>query len=298
MAHQHAMDFGTICKFFGGTIFSEEYRTNFSDLDEQIDVVAQNVTPSSPTLEQASISLLRAISHVLRGEPALARTHLDSVLRLTQTESNTEWQPRYSLYKFLLIQQQRSPPILRYRIDYDNTSAARKDVELSIKRRIEELMQQSKYFRSGWRTMERLENDLVLNISGFVKALWGFACPTHPHFPRNSFTDSRTKISAMLYATTEPHSESLPRLSEELGLGPVQRHLKRPAVEYSFSAGEARAPGMLFELYQECLAKQDMIGAANCKLMEADSVVSLPFTNPIALNLITLDQELGWDNIV
>jgi hypothetical protein len=102
----------------------------------------------------------------------------------------------------------------------------------------------------------------------------------------------------MLYATTEPYSESLPRLSEELGLGPVQRHLKRPAVEYSFSAGEARAPGMLFELYQECLAKQDMIGAANCKLMEADSVVSLPFTNPIALNLITLDQELGWDNIV
>jgi hypothetical protein len=103
MAHQHAMDFGTICKFFGETIFSEEYRTNFSDLD--------------------------------------------------------------------LIQQQRSPPILRYRIDYDNTSAARKDVELSIKRRIEELMQRSKYFRSGWRTMERLENDLVLNISGFVKAL-------------------------------------------------------------------------------------------------------------------------------
>jgi hypothetical protein len=84
----------------------------------------------------------------------------------------------------------------------------------------------------------------------------------------------------MQYATTGPYSVSLPRLSEELGLGPVQRYSKRLAVEYSFSAGDARASGMLFELYQKCLAEQDMIGAANWKLIKADSVVSLPFTNP------------------
>jgi hypothetical protein len=135
MVHQHAMNFGMICKFFGGTIFSEEYRTNFSDLNEQIDVVAQTVTPSSPTSEQASMSLLRAINHVLRGELALARTHLDTVSRLTQTGSNTEWQLRCSLYQFRLTQRQRSLPILRSRIDDNNTSAARKDIELSIKRR-------------------------------------------------------------------------------------------------------------------------------------------------------------------
>jgi len=290
------MNLGTICNFFGGSIFSEEYRTNFSDLDERIDAVAQTVTPSSLAVEQASLSLLRAVNHILRGELALARVHLDTISRLTQSGSDPEWQLRCSLYDLFLTQQQRSPPILRFRADYDNPSAARRDIELSIKRCTEELMQRSKSSNSVGRIIERLETDLILNIGGFVKVLWDYACPNHPSFPRNSFTISRVGVSTMLYGTTEPYAESLLRSSEELGLGPVNRYLKRLSVEYSSSAGEAHASGRLSELYRECLTKQDKIGAANCKLLEADSVLSPPFTNSIALNLITLDQELGWDN--
>lgn len=296
MALQHASDLKSICDFLGGTIFPEEYRTNLQELDKQIEELVQTITQSSSSAEQVSLLLLRAINHILRGELSLARTHLDSIKHLNTTGMSTDWQSRCSLYEFFLVQQQRSPPMLRFRADYDNPSATRKDIELSINRRTSELIQHIRSSRAAWRMLETLEGNLVLEISAYVRMLWGTAQPNHPNFPRNIYTDAKTKLSSMLFVSSEPYPESLLTSSEELGLGPVQRYLKRLAVEYSLSAGEAGALGMLSELYAECCMEQDSIGAAHCKLMEADVILSPPFTNSIALNLITLDQDLGWDN--
>jgi CHAT domain-containing protein len=291
------MDFRDICNFFGGTIFPEEYRTDFEKNDERIAIAASRLTQSSPPTTWASLLLLKALNAGMRGDVAAAQSHLTELSRLAESSLDARWRFRCRHYEFHLLCLQRFPPILRFRPNDDNDSAIRAHAQLSIVPRIKDMMSCRRLFASSnWSPIDKAESEMIDKSKAFINELWMAAYRHHPAFPMDSQAEMLRRLGIDLFTSSKPFPKELLELVETMNLPETFGYLKRLAVEHSLGAGLQDSMSMSSALGEMYVRRDDFIGAANCRLLQADNSLSPPFSSPLALNLMPLDQGLGWDN--
>lgn len=290
------MDFREISAFFGGTIFAEEYRVDFKRIGDKLRSLVSEAVVSSSLQDEAPLLLLQSIDAAMRGEIATAEQYLNDLYKLADAHSDERWKSRCVNYQFYVLLQKRIPPYLRFRRDLNSDSGTLKTRGLNLAR--DSLSQQRlRSIDRGWTELDKLESDVIINHSRFVDNLWRFAHPTHPCHPTPPWHSKEdTATLAIVSRSTEPYPARDVRAAQRLGLHETAGYLNRLTLEWSIGRGSEASSSDLASLCETYLAKNDFTGAANCKLIKGDTAVSPPFTSPIALNLITLDDDLGWDN--
>ena len=292
------MDFEQVSNFFGGTIFSEEYRTDFQRVDEQLQTLASAVTESSSADERAVLLMLKGIDAAMCGELAFAERCFENLQILTEELPDQSWRRRCINYQFYLLSLKRVSPVLRFRPDSDNDSGIRKDRQLNMFEKRQQLKNARTVSASnGWSALERLESDVILNNSRFVNDLWMYVYYSHPNYPHDPPANSTmSNMWVTIFKSSEPYPIEVPKVAKGLGLHKIAGYLRRLTVGYWIGGNSEKALSMLSDMCGTYLESNDIIGAANCKLIQGNKALSPPFTNPQALNLIPLDRGLGWDN--
>ncbi|KAJ0141215.1 Thiol-specific monooxygenase [Fusarium oxysporum f. sp. albedinis] len=181
------MDYATLSQFLGGTIFSEEYRGNLSEIESRCAEPAI-IPPGSTSVEDRHFAtLLRAVHLIFTGNLSEAQSRLESLLE--EDGIGTQFAARCRVYLFYLVCVKRLPPVLRFHSTIDNSASLLVDAELQLGERIKELEWTR---RQGLYVMDQLESTLVGNLLTFNTSLHvSFAAhPEHP--PNRSFESPMT----------------------------------------------------------------------------------------------------------
>ncbi|KAI3573923.1 CHAT domain-containing protein [Fusarium oxysporum f. sp. albedinis] len=276
------MDYATLSQFLGGTIFSEEYRGNLSEIESRCAEPAI-IPPGSTSVEDRHFAtLLRAVHLIFTGNLSEAQSRLESLLE--EDGIGTQFAARCRVYLFYLVCVKRLPPVLRFHSTIDNSASLLVDAELQLGERIKELEWTR---RQGLYVMDQLESTLVGNLLTFNTSLHvSFAA--HPEHPPNVATGRPIHLN--------PFADRISDISTRLGLRSTKLYLDRLAVELHLARGLTESQRMLEELRVAYDAASDFSGMANCLLIKADGVVSRPFTSPLAMGLIVVLRGEGWCN--
>lgn len=271
-------------------------RRHFQQTSERLEALSREVTQISSPVEHAAFLLLKGLDAAMRGELAAAQTSMETLSRFAEERLDMRWQLRCWHFRFFVLCLQRFPPVLRFWPNDDNNSAVRNHARLAIVQQTKDLIERRRSFASlGWSALDKLESDLICDTKAFMNNLWMLAYRNHPEYPNDPFTDMMKSLGIDLFATSEPYPEELPALTNRLRLPVISRYLDRLKVEYRQGAGLEDALPMLRRLFDACREQGDWIGAASCLVIQADRILSPPFSNPVSFNLMPLDQELGWD---
>lgn len=291
------MDFEEVSNFFGGTIFPEEYRTDFQRVDKQLQTLKSSINESSSVDERAAILLLQSIDGAMRGEFAFARRCLDDLQILTEQLPDQSWRRRCVNYRFHLVLLKRSSPFLRFGSNFNSDSGVRREQQVDIFGKRKQLnSERAVSVSQGWSALEKLESDVILNNSQFIDDLWQYAYPAHPNHPHPFTSPELRDRRAAQFNSNEPYLTQEIEAAQNLSLDETAGYLRRLTVEYWLGGNSETSAPILSDLCAAHLESNDIIGAANCKLIQGDRVLSLPFTSPLTLNLFPFDKEMGLDN--
>ncbi|KAK3339811.1 CHAT domain-containing protein [Lasiosphaeria hispida] len=274
------MDYATISLCLGGSIFSEEYR---GGLDEIRSRCAESSSRASSANDAPSAMLLQAVYCIYTGSLSEAQHLLDDLL--AQHDSSLQFLARCHIYAFLLETVRRLPPVLRFCSTLGNPAIRLLDAERDIEGKMAKLHDISRHLSNS--AMETVEYILVGNLLTFNTTL-------HMLFRKHSKHPSTFAPNEPV--SLNPFTDGLRDLAASLNLGITEMYLQRLTVEMHFARGLDEWKNLLKRLQDSYEASMDLNGMANCYLIEADSIVSLPFTSPLAMNLITLTKAGGWSD--
>ncbi|KAH6869132.1 CHAT domain-containing protein [Thelonectria olida] len=282
------MDFTQVIEVFGGTIFAEEYRTNFKDSEDWIQAFESATATNTPTNEErAALLLLRAIQDALRGNLSGADKYLMDLQRLAQCGLGSAWVSRCQAYQSYSLSLKRASPILRFWPDVESQSGKLRDAKLQMFESKQQLRSQRRQRASNWSVVEELESNLIWSSFGYYDNLWK-AYDHHPSYPNSTW--------GFTFETTEIYPPETRNLAVVLELPTLEAYLDRLQTEYQRGGGAERVPVLLQQSFETCISAGDLAGAANVRILQGDHILSPPFTNPLALNLMPLDHGLSWSN--
>ncbi|KAM6524465.1 hypothetical protein FALCPG4_010077 [Fusarium falciforme] len=275
------MDYATLCQLLGGTIFSDEYRGNLSEIESRCAEPAIIPPGSTPVEDRHFATLLRAVHLIFTGNLSEAQSRLESLLE--EDGIGTQFAARCRVYLFYLVCVKRLPPVLRFHSTIGNSASLLVDAELQLGERIKEL----EWRRQDLSVMDQLESILVGNLLTFNTSLH-ISFAAHPEHPPNVATGNPI--------LRNPFTDGISDICARLGLRSTKLYLDRLAVELHLARGLTESQSMLEELRVAYDAASDFSGMANCLLIKADGVVSRPFTSPLAMGLIVILRGEGWCN--
>ncbi|KAF5696233.1 CHAT tetratricopeptide domain-containing protein [Fusarium mundagurra] len=275
------MDYATLSQFLGGTIFSEEYRGNLSEIECRCAEPAIIPPGSTSGEDRHFATLLRAVHLIFTGNLSEAQSRLESLLE--EDGIGTQFAARCHDYLFYLVCVKRLPPVLRFHSTIDNSASLLMDAELHLGERIKEL----ECRRQDLSVMGQLESTLTGHLLTFNTSLH-ISFATHPEHPPNFVTGRQIPLN--------PFTGGISDICARLGLRSTKLYLDRLAVELHLARGLTESQSMLEGLRAAYEAASDFCGVANCLLIKADGVVSRPFTSPLAMGLIVLLRGEGWCN--
>ena len=286
------MDFNDISEHFGGTIFPEEYRGDFRRSEERIEGLENGLSPQSNPEEHARALLLRAVLSMSTGDPSAADVCLQKIRGMAD-RLDANWVARSETYLFRNFSLQRVPPVLRFRPELNSAMAPLRDAELESMVKLGGIVALRKRLRSEGRLLglDRIESDVITKTYTFNSnlQLWSFSFnPQYPPNPMRQFIAMSQSI--------EPYPEELPTEASAAGMTLTALYFQRLTVEYHLGLGSPQAAAALQSLITQYEALEDRVGIAVCKMIQADSIISPPFSSPIAFNLIPTDKGAGWVN--
>ena len=286
------MDFKDISDHFGGTIFPEEYRGDFKKSEKRIEDLENELSPQSDAEEHARALLLRAVLSMFTGDPSAAKACLEK-LRSMAKRLDSNWIARSETYMFRNFSLQRVPPVIRFRPELNSAMAPLRDAELESMGKLKEMIALRQRLGSQGRLqgLDRIESDVIIKTYTFNShlQLWSFSF--HPQYPPNPMR----QFSAMSQ-TIEPYPEELPAAISAAEMPLTALYFQRLTFENHLGQGSPKAPVALESLINQYEALNDKVGIAMCKTIQADSIISPPFSSPIAFNLIPTDKGAGWVN--
>ncbi|KAH7125881.1 CHAT domain-containing protein [Dactylonectria macrodidyma] len=281
------MDFTQVLEVFGGTIFAEEYRTNFKDSEDWIQAF-ESATSNIPTNEErAALLLLRAIQDALRGNLSGADRYLADLQCLAQSGLDSAWLSRCRTYQSYLLSLKRAPAILRFWPDVESQSGQLRDAKLQMFESKQQLRSERRNRASSWSVVEELESNLIWSSFWYYDNLWK-AYDHNQSYPNSTW--------GFTFDSTEIYPPETPTLAVTLELPTLKVYLDRIQTEYQQAGGTEGISALLQQFYETCISAGDLAGAANFRLLQADHILSPPYTSPLALNLMPLDHGLSWSN--
>lgn len=305
------MDFDAFVAICGQSIFPEEYRGNLHAARDELDRFGSEESSASP--EEKAIYLRCSMFYfVLTGRVKEASNSLKQLHEALATLP-LEWGLRYTNCQLLIHHSKRYPPCIRFCQESGRpVKITMLGSSLSLSRMTEQLME-------GFHKYKAISTPVDLAVCQFLVTIMSFPMRVRRLTSLLLTLDwdgamSLQNCNEAVEATISETAGNLVALKEKLdefdSASQISSYLARLIVELHLACRSPSARKELDKLYSIYERLGDPAGMANCKMIEADSLISPPFTSPISLNLIPIDsssatgenrmwdpveQDLPWD---
>ena len=278
------MDIRDLTDFFGGSIFSDEYRGDFVTIKESL----QQWEPDSDHCsveEQARRTIVRGIFAILKGNMSEAYRFLDKLVHIP--DLHPRWQARHASYMNLWHSLRRFPRLIRFSPELGGPVSLRtqewKTVEhfnfhVSCCRRLGDRLS----------PLEQHETLVLFSLWNMPFSLWNAALRQHPRYPKGPTTMTSEEIKAS-FAQTMSSTINLHNTASRIGMPEIAAFLDIIQLEHTLAAGLPNAPIVLRNMQSRFESAGNNHHLAMTKMMEADDILSPPFSSPVVLNLIVME---------
>ena len=275
------MDLNEIYEFFGGSIFAEEYRGNFADIKNRLQALQEESDSQSD--RQADICakclLLKGIFALLRG------AHREATGYLTSTSGlSTRWRARLLSYYSLLVSWSRYPPHLRFRTEAGGFAGVLLGLRMEFEKNTLSLMETINELSSSGSHVDSHEINVNRVIAMIAVQMRLNGQTSHPCFPQ-AYRIESTAGQDQWQALLQSHVSQ----ATEFGYAKLSRYLRRVQLEFIMATCSSDVDEAVSNLTEDYTAAQDWEGLASIHVLNADRMLSPPFSNPLSLNLIAVD---------
>ena len=292
------MDLQEVLEFFGGSVFAEEYRGDLALIRSRIDDLQReaDIRPSKTSDLQAKVLLLRAILSLLVGDNAEASNLLfrlcEPVGGFTQL-----WKIRGFAYLSLVIAWSRFPPLLRFRTQVGGLAGELFAIQSGYVKNTQSIQNTLLQRFSDGTVTHQFERKLLLFISSLSLNLHTDVA-LHPSYPgniRQSAATNRSDWSELV--------RSLQLEASAINCPEIERYLSRILLEVDIVRGASDLDVKFSYLSKRYSSAQDWAGLASIYVLDADRILSPPFSSPLSLNLIAVDsanaiiRNTQWDAV-
>ncbi|MCJ1290509.1 hypothetical protein MMC34_002048 [Xylographa carneopallida] len=288
------MDFREVCEVFGGTIFFEEPRSNFATAYGQIEHREESLTEASDD-ERAAILLLKAIHAALVGS-LFGDDESPKFLRymrpLYEGEFGPRWEFRIKAYNVLVSSWQFYPPLFRF------CSLERGPMAMLLNTISQAHVHNSRLVRelldlvNEVDPLDELEFRIIREVWTLSHRALEAARMSNPSYLYHAFGCNNSNHKPEVFENCCSRLADVSELAEALNFDTISNYAQRLIFEVRQAQGSPDCSNLLNNPKKRYEATNDEVGIGICFILQADSLVSGPFTNPTALNLLPVD---GWD---
>ncbi|KAJ9662591.1 hypothetical protein H2198_001263 [Neophaeococcomyces mojaviensis] len=281
------MDFRQLSEIFDDTVLPDDYRTNLRSARERVAALKARVSANPQKEDIHGLLLTQAVYFCICGDFISANNYLTQLFDHAQSTSDSSLLARCSAYQVYLRCTKNVPPSLWFRIDTDTGTGVVRSVGVSPLR-VRYLHQRKENRNKLASALEKFEEGVLCTYTKFPADLWMQAFPEHPQY----FKD----LPAVLYQEGMDYWENF-KFNENAATFPsIAAYLNRMTLQYRLAGNDSNARGLLSSFSEDALSRGDLVAAAHCQLQLGDAILSPPFTSPLALNLVSVVREVGWDN--
>ncbi|MCJ1437293.1 hypothetical protein MMC27_006679 [Xylographa pallens] len=288
------MDFRDVCDIFGGTIFLEEPRGNFATAREQIEHRERSAAEASND-EKAAILLLKAIHAALVGslfgddESPKFQQYMSP---LYQGDFGPRWQFRIKVYIVLVSSWQFYPPLFRFCTLERGPVSMLLDTISQAHAHNSRLVKELLDLVDEVEPQDELEFRIIREVWTLAQRALEAARISNPSYLYHVLGSNNSKHKPEIFENCCSRLADVRELAEALSFDTISNYAERLILEVRQAQGSPESSHLLKSLKKRYEASNDEVGIGICYILRADSLVSGPFTNPIALNLLPVD---GWD---
>jgi hypothetical protein len=294
------MDFKSVLDFFGGSYFSDHYIGDLAEMQQKLLVLEVEASGDSiHPEERAWVKLLQSIFQMLRGNLAKAFHLIEELSQIADLPP--KWALRAVVYQAHYESLRRFPPILRFKPEHGGPTAAFCNIELRFAEMTDTLQESlSSYFKTDL-PLFRVEAEIIQFLTMRSLFLWNNAFIQHPSYPRGPWENM--KANGLTVVTERMRiSKHYRDATATRGMNQLSKYLARLDLELEY--GQSSQPAALLEELKALYGTSgDKHNLAIINMLQADHILSPPFSNPIALNLIVYEGyepafSIGpWDTI-
>ncbi|MCJ1377613.1 hypothetical protein MMC17_000708 [Xylographa soralifera] len=288
------MDFRDVCDIFGGTIFLEEPRGDFATAHEQIKHRENSVAEASDD-EKAAILLLKAIHAAFVGSlfgDDKSPKFQQYMRPLYLGDFGPRWQFRITSYIILVSSWQFYPPLFRFCSLERGPLAMLLDTISQAHAHNSRLVTELLELVDEVEPLDELEFRIIREVWTLSQRALEAARISNPSYLYHALGSKNSKYRPEIFENCCSRLADVRELAEALSFDTVSNYAERLIFEVRQAQGSPDASDLLENLKKRYEASNDEVGVGICHILRADSLVSGPFTNPIALNLLPVD---GWD---
>ncbi|KAI9155463.1 hypothetical protein HJFPF1_08047 [Paramyrothecium foliicola] len=278
------MDFGEILNSFGGSIFAEECRGDFSHIKESICTIKSTSTHTNEG--RIRVCLLQGIFEMLRGDYRACQTYIDEA-RQYGNEVDIKWKARLDLYERLNLCCKLTPPQIRFRSNLGGSASTIQECELEAQKILT-----TPVLLDTISSIEGMcESQVIQSLRPTHIASWVSAC-LHPRFAPVALRAAAETQREVLSSTPQPVMFNLIQMAR---FPLVSGYFMRLKSEID-PRNTLLSPTAALAAAQASTAEQDLVSLAIIQITLGDRNLSPPFTSPLALNLVVEGSLLGWEN--
>jgi CHAT domain-containing protein len=293
------MDFKSVLDFFDGSIFSEEYLGDFSKIRAFLDSEVDKAGDLTNLEDIAWLKLRQSTFFMLTGNLKRAFDYLQGISQIEGLPIN--WSIRIAAYKAFYTSLRLYPALIRFKPSLVGPTGCFRTLELGF----EELSTGfAKTFDDNLKkdvSFFRFEAEIVILLLTASLWLWNNAYIHHPQYSRGPW-EARKKESTQNLFNRVTLLKAKARHAMQVNMRQLPKYLLRLHAELEF--GKSPEPSEVVEkLKNHYRTSVDKHNLALLKMLEADHILSPPFSNPIALNLMLIEgnqpgSSIGpWDSI-
>jgi CHAT domain-containing protein len=288
------MDFKSVLDFFHGPIFSEEYLGDFTRIHQHLQLWELDAAESRANPEQTAwVRFLRSVFWMLTGNLTKA---FDSLREISPIQDLPQkWQLRSLTYEAFYHSLRQYPAIIRFKPLWEGPTAGFRGLELGFRELFDNFLESQKTYLESDLPLFRFESQVLPFVAIASLPLWNNAFIQHHSYPRGPW-EARRATAVNQMAVRAMNSRAYRDTAVHRGMYQLGQYLTRLEVELEF--GKSPNPPQMVEnpksRYRTFVDKHNL---AMIKMLEADYILSPPFSNPIALNLLlTEGMEPGFSS--
>jgi CHAT domain-containing protein len=272
-----SMDFVSVCQFFGGSIFPDELRGNFTLVEDKINKL--NEPEIDDPDQTAALAILRATVLTLQGRFDESTRTLDDLMSIGQL--GPRWLFRETSYRLLNLAYSTFPPIFWPCRIIKGPGLQTMPAENSA-----ELFRQSDARIQNATDLDILERDLF-------KCIWALG---HIDFRVSHEANDDTHWSRLQEGRIRDVSlvaggddgillSTISARAGAMGVPMISNFVHRMMLEVNRNLHSPQYFDDLRHLEQSYRISDDDLGVALCHIMRGDNILCGPHTSPLILNL-------------
>ncbi len=284
------MDIRDLTDIFGGSIFSEEYRGDFAAIENFLQQLQPDADHRSAE-EQARRNVVRGIFAILKGNMSEAYQFLDKMAHIP--DLHPRWQLRHALYMSLWHSLRRNPRVIHFSPGLGGATSALRDKEWKRHNHMNEACSRSQHLENQLSLLEQHEALVLAFLESTSVSLRTAAFPQNPRYPKGPIGLTSEKIKAS-FAQRMDGIIMLRNSALHVGMPEIAGFMDMLQLEFTRAAGLPEAPTLLRDMQSQYESAGNKHQLAMTKMMEADDILSPPFSSPVVLNLIIRETfEVG-----